>query len=408
MHRLLVAAVAACLLLPVTSSAAEPPVIHAHRGGSILDGTPAFPEETMPAFRNTVRYPGTWLEMDAVVSKDGVPFVIHDSTLDRTTNCSGNVGDKTAAEISPCRADVLGTANRTKPAPPDQQVPLPRLSEALAFAKETGFAVNLEIKYLPGDPGYVPGDRRFADRVMDVVIAARLDPAKLIVQSFEPNNLEVAKDRLPGVRLSYLTLEPTNESGPQFAASRGYEWISPGGVPSAAYVQRSKSLGLKVVPYTLNTATQVQDAAKAGVDAVITDDVPMARRALGLPAEPDAGAPQPGADGPAASGPGPELRGRGALFTARVRLRRRAHPVVSLNLSAPGRVHLRARDRRGRLLATVAIRFSRRATRTVAVRITARGRRALRAGRTLRLIGSATATDGAKVALAVAVPPRRR
>jgi len=70
------------------------PAIHTHRGGALPFGKPVVPENSMPAFRNAAKIGGSddfWLELDAVVSSDGVPFVIHDSTLDRTTDCSGSV-----------------------------------------------------------------------------------------------------------------------------------------------------------------------------------------------------------------------------------------------------------------------------------------------------------------------------
>ncbi len=49
------------------------------------------------------------LEVDAKLTEDGVPVAIHDATLDRTTNCSGEVRTFTLAELSACRTDVLGS-----------------------------------------------------------------------------------------------------------------------------------------------------------------------------------------------------------------------------------------------------------------------------------------------------------
>ena len=270
----------------VLATLAATPVVHAHRGGALDFGKPVRPEDAMPAFRHAAGIPGTWLELDTVVSEDGVPVVIHDSTLDRTTDCTGNVLNTPVAEIELCRIDKLGVSEILADAPLDPPIRIPRLTEVLAFARERGLGVNLEIKRIPGDPGYVPGDTAFATRVMEVVKAARLDPEKLIIQSFDPSNLDVAAQALPGVQLSFLTLAEVNEGAPEFASSRGYHWVSPGGVPSASFVQRARSYGLKIVPYTLNTPEDVKAAAGLGVEAVITDDVPMARQALGLPEPP--------------------------------------------------------------------------------------------------------------------------
>ena len=292
--RALLVALLACLALAAPALAT--PVIHAHRGGALDFGKPVRPEDAMPAFRHAAEIPGTWLEMDTVVSADGIPIVIHDSTLDRTTDCSGTVLDTPIAAIEACRIDKLGVSETLVEAPPDPPLRVPRLAEALAFARERGLGVNLEIKRIPGDPGYVPGDSAFAQTVMEVVKAARLDPDKLIIQSFDPSNLDVAAQALPGVQLSLLTLAEANEGAPEFAFARGYHWVSPGGVPSASFVQRARAYGLKIVPYTLNTPEEVQAAAALGLEAVITDDVPMARRALGLPDPPPP--PPPGATAP--------------------------------------------------------------------------------------------------------------
>jgi glycerophosphoryl diester phosphodiesterase len=326
-------------LVPLLAVLAAIPTIHAHRGGALEHGRPVLPEDAMPAFRATAAIPDTWLELDTVVSADGVPVVIHDSTLDRTTNCEGNVIDRPLVEIESCRIDKLGVSETLVDAPPEPVVRVPRLAEVLDFARTRGLGVNVEIKRLPGDPGYVPGDTAFATKVMEVVKAARLDPQKLIVQSFDPSNLDVAAQALPGVQLSLLTLSPANEGAPEFAAGRGYQWVSPGGVPTAAFMERARTYGRKVVPYTLNSPADVQAAAAAGVDALITDDVPMARRALGLP-EPTR-APTPA--GPPAASPPTARQPVLLLFprrSLRAVLRARALPVRA---SARVRVSVRLR-----------------------------------------------------------------
>src|SRR5689334_25283740 len=97
----------------VTLLAAAPPVqaaidVQGHRGGPYREGVPVAPENTMPAFRRATD-DGFVLEADAKLTKDRVPLVIHDDTLDRTTTCTGPVSALTAAEVAArCRADVLG------------------------------------------------------------------------------------------------------------------------------------------------------------------------------------------------------------------------------------------------------------------------------------------------------------
>ena len=267
--------------LAVAAAAAALPGIHAHRGGSVLDGVPRYPENTVPAFANSARE-GYVLEMDAKLTKDGVPVVIHDATLDRTTTCSGEVADVTFAQLRSCRADVLGSPGSDLPSrPASGTVRVPSLAEALAFARREGASVNLEIKNVPTDPDFDSGSS-FAGRVMDVVLASRIPRPQLIVQSFWPPNLSVARSRLPGVQTSFLTLASANSGGPAFAAANAYNWVSPGWPIDAGYMAQARSTGRRVVPYTLDAAADIKAAAALRVDAVITNDPLMAQRALGL------------------------------------------------------------------------------------------------------------------------------
>ena len=175
---------------------------------------------------------------------------------------------------------MLGAPGSTLPsAPAPEPVPIPRLVQVLALARATGASVNLEIKNQPTDPDF-DATHLFATRVMNAVVASGLPRERIIVQSFWPANLEVAKLRAPGVALSLLTLAAMNDGGPAFAAGLGYQWVSPGGVPTPLYMTQARLLGRRVVPYTLNTPADVRAAAAAGVDAVITDDPRMARAAL--------------------------------------------------------------------------------------------------------------------------------
>ena len=109
--RLIAACLVACaaLLAVAAPALAVRPFIHAHRGGSIEFGKPTYPENTMPAFRASARR-GFVLELDVKLTKDLVPVVIHDATLDRTTPCAGQVNARTYAELlADCRSDILGT-----------------------------------------------------------------------------------------------------------------------------------------------------------------------------------------------------------------------------------------------------------------------------------------------------------
>ena len=244
----------------------------------MVDGQPRYPENTMSAFKNASRA-GYVLEMDAKLTSDRVPVVIHDATLDRTTTCTGEVASRTLAQLRACRTDVLGSGDVTRKVAPGERIPT--LDEALSFARREGAFVNLEIKNQPTDPDF-DGTSGFANTVMAVADASGFPRSRLIVQSFWPPNLTAARARLPGIQTSFLTLEQANDGGPAFAQANGHDWVSPAWPVSGGLVADAHARGLKVVPYTLNAPADFRAARTAGVDALITDDPVLAARTLGL------------------------------------------------------------------------------------------------------------------------------
>ncbi len=82
---------------PRIATASTLPSIVAHRGG-----TPGLAENTIPAFLAAIHNRADAIETDARFSADGVPVIIHDSTLDRTTSCRGAVTAQTVRQLRAC------------------------------------------------------------------------------------------------------------------------------------------------------------------------------------------------------------------------------------------------------------------------------------------------------------------
>lgn len=274
-----VALVTAALLLAAAPSASAFE-IHAHRGGTVSNGKPTYAEESLEAYRHAAAN-GFALEVDAKLTKDGAPVAVHDATLDRTTTCTGEVRTFTLAALRACRPDVLGSpgggAGSRKAKPRGR---IASISEVLELARITGARVNLEIKNLPTDPDWDPTPG-YANRVMDVVVAAGLRRSQLLIQSFIPANLDVAKRRMPHVATSLLTFNAT-ESSISAAEDGGYTWLSPQWPVPGSDVRAAQRAGLLVIPYTIDKAAQVRAAVRARVDGLITDDPLMAARTIGL------------------------------------------------------------------------------------------------------------------------------
>ena len=269
----------AALLVVAAPALAARPFIHAHRGGSLEFGKPTYPENTLPAFRASA-FRGFVLELDVKLTKDLVPVVIHDATLDRTTPCSGQVKSFTFAELrAGCPSDILGTgANFVQLAAGDsRRAPIPKLTEVLALGRFTGARLNLEIKNQPGDPDFdQPPD--YADRVIDVIKQSGFPPSRLIIQSFWPPNLDRAKALLPDAETSFLALGGGN---PAAVDERGDDWLSAQWPFAADTIADAHARGLRVVPYTIDARDDIAAAVTAGVDELITNDPLLARRTEG-------------------------------------------------------------------------------------------------------------------------------
>jgi glycerophosphoryl diester phosphodiesterase len=244
-----------------------------------VNGKALFAEESLAAYRSAARHDFV-LEVDAKLTEDGVPVAVHDATLDRTTNCAGEVRTFTLAELRGCRTDVLGSPGSGLPTrPAARPARIETIASVLRFARRTGAKVNLEIKNVPTDSDF-DSTPAFANRVMDTVIASRIPRRQLIVQAFLPASLDVARQRLPRVTTSLLGVQAINEPYLQTAADNNYDFISPEWPVSGDYVRRAHAMDLDVAPFTLNVRRDVRAARSSGVDAVITDDPVMARRVL--------------------------------------------------------------------------------------------------------------------------------
>lgn len=139
------------------------PQLIAHRGG------PAYnPENTMVAFRYAVEIGVDWLEMDIQRTQDGVLIVIHDETVDRTTDGTGNVRDMTLAQI---RALDAGGGEQ-----------VPTFEEVILLAQEAGIGLMPEAK----SPYLYPGIE--AEMVAAVAEAGHLQWT--VFQSFEADAVE--------------------------------------------------------------------------------------------------------------------------------------------------------------------------------------------------------------------------
>lgn len=280
--------------VPGGARAAEAtPVIYAHRGGAA-----EAPENTLGAFRQSWdRYgdEGVWLELDVQLTSDGHLVVIHDATLDRTTDCIGNVITKTLAELATCDA---ATGFREAGHAWDPFEKIPTLAEVLEEGRAPGAGWRLmpELKNVPPEPGFDPTGAEMAQAFAAAVTSAAYPLDHLQVQSFWPPSIDWIGVLLPDVDTALLTTAtlPGAPSGAGFtvaenvayATARGHEIVAPDEASidlSAASVAAAHAAGRHVVPWTVDDAARIAEIAGYGVDGIITNAPGAAYAALAPP-----------------------------------------------------------------------------------------------------------------------------
>jgi glycerophosphoryl diester phosphodiesterase len=264
----------ACLGL---AAAAAPPAgaldIHAHRGGTLSHGKPVAFENSLSAFKSAKARHGDVVELDVHVSKDGVPFVMHDGTLDRTTDCNGPVADHTTAELDRCHIVILGTNDVFRKVPSSEEK-VPRLAAVLRWAKTSKARLNVEINHYPNEPSFDPTDR-FVTAELDTIDASGIPKQQILLQSFLPDNLTPARER--GYRTALITFAGAQGQAIALAKQGGFDVIEPQWPVqnAASFVKSAHNAGKQVIPFTIDKPADIVAARAAGVDGIITDDPPL-------------------------------------------------------------------------------------------------------------------------------------
>ena len=228
----------------------------AHRGAGKLA-----PENTLAAFKLGASYGYRMFECDVKLSSDGVPFLLHDDTLERTTNGMGIAGLKTWPELQRLDAGSWHSGGNAGE-------PIPSLDTIANYCIANGFDLNIEIKPTNG-----------TDLLTGKVIAehaARLwhdEVRKPLLTSFKPDALQAAMDAVPDLPRGLLLhelwtgwLETGLMLGCQAVICNHKLW-------DISSMTQAKSAGFKTLSYTVNDDADVQRLRALGTDGIITDRV---------------------------------------------------------------------------------------------------------------------------------------
>ncbi|WP_084360826.1 glycerophosphodiester phosphodiesterase [Hydrogenophaga palleronii] len=315
-----------------------------HRGARGLA-----PENTLGAFERALAIGVTTLELDVVLSADGVPVITHDTTPnpDITRDAAGRwlqargkpFHQLTLAEIGAWDVGRINPSSRyardfAEQVSQDGQH-IPTLASLFDRVHQLGarhVRFNIELKINPHKPDESPNPETFVRAVLDVIKAKGM-ASRVTLQSFDWRIQKVARELSPGMPLSYLSAKSTLrgndwtaglrpgdfEDVPALVAAAGGKIWSPNFNDLDQHVlQRARALELRVIPWTVNEPQDMARLIDWGVDGLITDypdrlRAVMQQRGMGLPPQvmpPVAKAAAPAPESPPAPAPfgvAPEL-----------------------------------------------------------------------------------------------------
>ena len=241
------------------------PLWVAHRGAGKLA-----PENTLAAFRLGASFGYRAFECDVKLSAEGVPFLLHDDTLQRTTPAQGVAGNRAWGELS--RLDAGGWHSA-----PFAGEPPPSLDAIAAYCLRNGFALNIEIKPTPGQEertGEVVA--REAARLWAGPSAGPLAGETVVpplLSSFRPEALQGALGSAPALPRALL-LDALWDGWFDVATGLGcVAVVTNHRLMDAALIGRLHGAGLRALVYTVNDAAEAQRLVSLGIDGIITDAV---------------------------------------------------------------------------------------------------------------------------------------
>lgn len=253
------------------SGADRRPLVIAHRGGAHLR-----PENTLDAFDHARALGADALELDVRLSADGVPVVLHDETLDRTTSARGPVSHVTADQLAHVDAAYHFQPERGHPFR-GRGLGVPRLRQVLDRSRHTPVIIELK--------GH---DERLADAVVREVLQADATE-RVCLGGFGWRMLQAVRRLAPAIATSAAREEVRWALygswlgiGRDRVAYRAYhvpEYTGRLRVVSRRFVRLAHRIGIPVQVWTINDVAQAERLLGWGVDGLISDRPDLALEA---------------------------------------------------------------------------------------------------------------------------------
>jgi len=217
------------------------------------------PENTIESIRTAAEIGVKWVELDVKLTRDGMPIIMHDDTLDRTTNGSGLVAETDYEDIQQLEAGSWFGDSFSG-------IKIPTLEEACAILIDLDMGLNLEIKPCPGR------EIETAETALDFLSRLWDDHDNLLISSFSHVSLEaamdVAEDWARGLLLDTEWPGNWRELAEYLQASTVN---IDGRTCTREQVEDIADLGLPILAYTINDPQLARKLQGWGVDAMFSD-----------------------------------------------------------------------------------------------------------------------------------------
>ena len=222
-----------------------------HRGAAGLA-----PENSMAAVRKAIELNTPYIELDLQQPKDGVVMVMHDSTLNRTTNGKGKIREKYWEEIKDLEVGSHFSEDYS-------QEKVPNLEQILELIKSSSSTLIIEVKH----PEHYPGMLSNISSVLDKTGTRD----RVVIISFDIPFIKSVQANYPDLRVGclYVKLPRNMDSVPKDIEFVSVHWIN-----HLFYMKRARryqSSGIEVWIWTVNSKKMINKLIKKGIDGITTD-----------------------------------------------------------------------------------------------------------------------------------------
>ncbi len=233
----------------------------AHRGFS-----GKYPENTLLAFKKAIDEGVDGIELDVQFTKDKEIVIIHDETIDRTTDGKGNVFDYTYEELEKFDASYIykGKMGFNK---------IPTLREYFELIKETNIITNIELK--TGVNEYLG----IEEKVLELIKEFHMEE-RVIISSFNHYSILRMKKIAPQIKCGFLSETWIIDSG-KYTKNFNVECYHPQfSMLTEEIVKELKCFGIEINTWTVNEEKDIKDLILKGVDIVIGNYPDLTKRII--------------------------------------------------------------------------------------------------------------------------------